>query len=81
MVDHTRRGTPTAGLGTGFRGTLPRVSAAVTTARAAVPNFIDDGAGAFEYEARALADLSLLFVAGRWGEEGMWSPRRVESHP
>ena len=43
---------------------LTRVSAAVAVARAAVPNFTDDGAGAFEHEARALADLSLLFVAG-----------------
>ena len=65
MVDHTRRGTPTAGQGTGFCGTLSRVSAAVTVARGAVPNFTDDGAGAFEHEARALADLPLLFVAGR----------------
>ena len=66
MVDHTRRGTPTAGQGTGFRDTLTRVSAAVAVARAVVPNSIGDGAGAFEHEARrALADLSLLFVAGR----------------
>jgi hypothetical protein len=53
-VDHTRRDTPTAGRGTGFRETLTRVSAsaAVTAARAAVPNFIDDGVGvgAFEHE-------------------------------
>ena len=52
MVGHTRPGTPTAGRGTGFRDTRPRVSAAVAVARAAVPNFIDDGAGAFEHEAR-----------------------------
>ena len=65
MVDHTRRGIPTAGRGTGFRGTLPRVSAAVAVARAAVLGFIDDGAGAYEHEARASAGLSLLFVAGR----------------
>ena len=65
MVDHTRLGTPTAGRGTGFRDTRSRVSAAVTVARAVVPNFIDDGVGAFEHEARASADLSLLFVAGR----------------
>ena len=65
MVDRTRRGTPTAGRGTEFRDTPTRVSAAVAVARAAVPNFTDDGVGAFEHEARALADLSLLFVAGR----------------
>ena len=66
MVDHTRLGTPTAGgRGTGFRDTWSRVSAAVKVARAAVPNFTDDGVGAFEHEARASADLSLLFVAGR----------------
>ena len=52
-------------LGSAFRDTRTRVSAAVAVARAAVPNFIDDGAGSFEHEARASADLSLLFVAGR----------------
>ena len=64
-VHHTRGGTLPEGRGTGFRDTRSRVSAAVAVARAAVPNFIDDGAGAFEHEARASADLPLLFVAGR----------------
>ena len=41
VVDHTGRGTPTAGRGTGFRDTLPRVSAAVAVARAVVPNSTD----------------------------------------
>ena len=45
-----------------MRQNQPQVDA---VARAAVPNFIDDGAGSFEHEARASADLSLLFVAGR----------------
>ena len=71
VVDCTRRGTPTAGRGTEFRDTPTRVSAAVTVARAVVPNFIDDGVGAFEHEARALANLPLLFVAGRCAEEGI----------
>ena len=64
-MHHTRGGTLPEGWGTGFRDTRSRVSAAVTVARAVVPNFIDDGVGAFEHEARASADLSLLFVAGR----------------
>ena len=65
LVLSPRCGPSTAGRGTGFRGTLTRVSAAVAVARAVVPNFIDDGVGAFEHEARASAGLSLLFVAGR----------------
>ena len=44
---------------------LTRVSAAVAVARAAVPNFTDGGVGAFEHQARALAELPLLFVAAR----------------
>ena len=60
MLRHTRRGTPTAGRGTGFCGALTRASAAVTAARAVVPNSIDDGAGAFEHEAQKLAEAALV---------------------
>ena len=81
MVDHTRRGIPTAGRGTGFCGTLTRVSAAVTAARAAVPNFVDDGAGAFENEARMSADLAVVVCRRALAEEGVCSPGRVASCP
>ena len=57
---HTCGSTHSEGRGTGFRDKSTCILAAVSAARALVPNSINDGDGAFEHEARMLADLVVV---------------------